>query len=953
MKTYIQRHLAIIALVVIVFIVFVTNVKEGTYLIGWDHLSTELNPLLAVKRAFFAVWQEYQSLGLVGGMAHASDLIHAVFVSILALVIPQSLNRYVVHCLLLLAGAIGIHKLIEFYEPREKQIAFLGALFYMFNIGTIQLFYVPFEPFSWFFAALPWELWIFSKVLKEKTGRRNLLLFLIINLLSTPQAYLQTLFVVYVIVLACLASVYLWGKRSFQSIKKVVLLFFLLFLVNSFWILPQLYFLIANGGVITQAKINQLATEDVFFQNYEKGTISNFVSFKGFYFDLFRSNQERLFLEWHNHFSQAPFKILSYILSAVVLIGVFMRGRKHKAFLLVYIVCAIALLSATPVISEVNNMFRTNGFFNQIFRSPFTKFVIPYSLVSSFFFAQGAHILLKKLSGKGKNIAFCFLAFAVLTYTLPSFKGYFFSPSMKIKLPQEYLEAIEYFKHQDINKRIAILPDHTFWGWFYQSWGYNGSGFMWYGIEQPMLSRTFDVWSGSSERYFWELKQAVDGEKKDDFIDTLTKYDVAYVIFDKSHLSISSITRSLQYESLTKLLKDPHVKLVKKGKVIDIYQIMQDHKVEDFVSLASSLSSVSPAVSAENNDNVYKKTGGYMTDGKPILFYPFRDVMSRTRLADKKWSLVETERSFELRTNFDSENFQVAETSAGKYGMPLNTPRGVETFQVAYQIKVEPHTIVATIPKTLVSTIDVTKTELVDCGQEKGIVKKLPLKNGIRVGSDQGAVACFGYNDPFLEQQYGYLIKVKNNNLVGRRLFFYILDDTKKQSYLEERLQSDTDYFFLGPKYQYGLGYGLTFQGNSYKNVSSVNELAEVKIYAFPYNAIKDFALLRKGSTVQKSRMESVFSAKKTSYFTYDVALKNTDKGTLILSQSYDNGWKAYQDNKELEEHVLVNNWANGWSIDQNSGKSVSIIFWPQYLEFAGFLLLVFAFGITVFKKES
>ena len=31
--------------------------------------------------------------------------------------------------------------------------------------------------------------------------------------------------------------------------------------------------------------------------------------------------------------------------------------------------------------------------------------------------------------------------------------------------PEDYLEAREFFRNEDKDKRIALLPDYTFWGW--------------------------------------------------------------------------------------------------------------------------------------------------------------------------------------------------------------------------------------------------------------------------------------------------------------------------------------------------------------------------------------------------------------------------------------------------------------------------------------------------------
>ncbi|MBU1088296.1 hypothetical protein KKA02_00240, partial [Patescibacteria group bacterium] len=56
-----------------------------------------------------------------------------------------------------------------------------------------------------------------------------------------------------------------------------------------------------------------------------------------------------------------------------------------------------------------------------------------------------------------------------------------------------------------------------------------------------------------------------------------------------------------------------------------------------------------------------------------------------------------------------------------------------------------------------------------------------------------------------------------------------------------------------------------------------------------------------------------------------------------------------------LKNHILVNNWTNGWEIDQTiisseTERPLYIFFWPQLLEFLGFALLIPVF-IYIFKS--
>jgi len=107
---------------------------------------------------------------------------------------------------------------------------------------------------------------------------------------------------------------------------------------------------------------------------------------------------------------------------------------------------------------------------------------------------------------------------------------------------------------------------------------------------------------------------------------------------------------------------------------------------------------------------------------------------------------------------------------------------------------------------------------------------------------------------------------------------------------------------------------------------------------------------------------------------------------TLYLSQSYHPGWKAYFSEtcnvkhitckirnildtffpfifgKEIKEHVLVNNWANGFILSSNiklltsntNKFNIIIIFLPQCLEFLGFLMMGVGFLIVIkFKQQE
>jgi len=671
MKNIFNKYKYQIFLTIIVGILFWVNYKPETYLIGWDNLQTELKPWLAVKRAFFSVWEEYQSFGLTAGMAHAADLPRAIFLWIASFVIPQNMIRYFYHFLMLLVGGLGIFKLFDQHltsevkllqqsqEKTSEVFAFLGGLFYILNLGMIQIFYLPYEAFSTFFALLPWGVWIFSRILNSETMKQsnNWKLLFLINLLGAPAFYTQQLFIVYMLVLGCVTLGKIMdprfhgddNNRTMKQLHNIILAFVLILIINSFWLLPQLYFLKTNSKVVTEAKNNTLSTENVFYQNYEKGTLNNFLRLEGFYFDLKGKDNTFLFAPWKDHFG-GVFRLLPYIFVGLMILGLLNNIKEKKfGFILLFLLCATGLLLATPPFSWINEVIRQIPIINQIFRSPFTKFIIPYSLVYSYFVVKGLSFFGTNL----KKVSTYIIFVLIILYSLPSFQGYFFSPEMQVRIPDDYQSVINYFKTNDKNSRIALLPDYTFWGWFFNKWGYNGSGFLWYGIEQPIVSRTFDVWSKASESYFWESKTAFEAEDINKLMNVFDKYQIDYLLLDKSLAPVVSSYKALQYDRINELLlKSTNITPIFSGENIFLYKVNHDYVPKNFICLASDLVNVAPRINVTNDDQAFLENGFYNTNHKiePDFFYPFLSLTSQVSSIDKNWQISEDDSYFYLTT---------------------------------------------------------------------------------------------------------------------------------------------------------------------------------------------------------------------------------------------------------------------------------------------------------------
>jgi hypothetical protein len=144
----------------------------------------------------------------------------------------------------------------------------------------------------------------------------------------------------------------------------------------------------------------------------------------------------------------------------------------------------------------------------QAFRAAFTKFVGLLIFVYSIGLGYGVFAIYKLLREK-LVIGVILVSIGIgslIFYMWPMFRGNLIYDRMKISMPSEYGQLSKFFKDQDKSSRIAYLPSAWMWGWQVHEWGYSGSGFLWYGIEQPIIDRAFDVWSPYNEGFYNEFR---------------------------------------------------------------------------------------------------------------------------------------------------------------------------------------------------------------------------------------------------------------------------------------------------------------------------------------------------------------------------------------------------------------------------------------------------------------
>ncbi|HPT66221.1 MAG TPA: hypothetical protein PK257_02835 [Candidatus Woesebacteria bacterium] len=651
-----KSHFDKIILASVLLILFCQNFSPHTWLVGWDNLLPELNIWLNLKRSLLAVWQEYQGLGLVGGMGHATELIRQLIILPFTLILPTNLIRYLWQFLMLTLGTFSLNIGLKKIFNLSKNSSLLASLFYLLNFGTVQYFWVTFEPFAtfWgFFPALFFLLWNYLKT----PNRKNLVYLILINLLAIPSFYVQTIFIVYFICCLIILISNLISNFNKTTLKVHFVFLINLILINSFWLLPLAYYFKNDLNNTIQSFGNYMANQETFDRNQNRGTIGDFLILRNYYVD-FPNNYDTLFPSWNVYFSNKYNLICGYLVSIFVIIGLIYFISKLKkspikiSLVLIFLLSSIALLSATPVFSQINYFIRQIPVLNQIFRSPWTKFFVPTAFVFSVFIAFGLESsfnFFKKIKYSpsfSKAILSLFFIFSLFKFIFPVFQGQFFSPLIKQNIPNDYLELIKYFNQISPTARIMNLPQGSFWGWTTYRWGVKGSGFLWYGLKQPILDRAFDVWSLKNEKYYWELNTAIQQKNPQALNKIIDKYSIEYVIFDRNIYFTDELTyaklSSTQFELLNQI---DNLKLVKNIGSIYIYQnirpsqVYTTNNIEEEYPISSFDPNFYPKQLPDSSSVIYSLEHGALTENKTTkvitsnqLYFHFENKFSHNLL---------------------------------------------------------------------------------------------------------------------------------------------------------------------------------------------------------------------------------------------------------------------------------------------------------------------------------
>lgn len=1056
-----------LASVLVIFLVWIGLVgvtyEPGTWLSGWDTLHPEFNLRLYAERTFLGAWQEHQGLGAAASQSHIAEITRLPLLWLLQLLLPDSAIRWAFILLTWLVGMLGMNLLIQhvvLYDRDKRTAAIVGCfvgVLYLLNPVMLQHFYLPLEMFAVHFASLPWLFMGISKFMSTGKGK-YLWQIGLVALFSSSQAHTATLFYVllgavggYLLVLASI-------KGNAQAFKRMFGVMLVLILTNLFWMGPNIYYALAHGKEVVNSTISHLFSNSAFLRSREYGNLTDLLQFRNFLFSWqlynFSSNAfVSVFESWKNQLDLLGVIGWNWLVWGMAFLGGLVAIRKKEtppvSMGVLIVVGMIFWINQNPPFFHIFSWLRTSWpvFFGEALRFPFTKFSILLLFGLMWWVALALDWLLsifqKPFKFIWRAIVMALMVGGMFYSMLPAWRGGLISDAMKVEMPDEYFSLFEWFNTQE-NGRVLLLPLHSYWGWEYFDWGYQGAGFSWFGIKQPTLNREFDRWNKSNETAYFQLKLAMDraiGELATDdskylreFLRLLHAYRIEYVAWDTSVMTPLDTTEKLQEDQIRTLLNKAGLFQVFSEGNLSVYSISIGENAGNYAHVSADTDYASDDVLGRVVGNYFDSSDKRFSENRPV-YYPYINfdvraadganitfnesavVFSKrldlegdyyvhvpeifderewpisvwgqkhldgmkvvisvafpeikvngttkiaSRIYEREWVFADVNEIDYLFV--DDQSFLMEEVTSEKkllgyiwaesarlINIEVETAKisGIDADEVftelldrhVFEVETlhESPTLVAVSGlvnleviypfEKATSLTRFSRTDARNCDvYSRGEVETFWSEDEIRFVARNEGSNC---NLIVLDELDGFessLVRIRGHNNSGEGLRVYMRDANTLANTWEELVFGDFDLIKLG----YGASSSeqvLSFHTKAYGGIQSENVVTELIVLPFPAEWISSFSVIPFSGEEFVSRDELVTN-----------------------NQAFEGGWVAFVDGRELP-HVKVNGWENGWVLPKGVDVSqVKVVFWPQYLEWGGLVVLVMTLGWLGYKARK
>lgn len=519
-------------------VIILTNAKWGYGLLGNDNFSPELNPTITLQRSLQNPgWRTYRALGVPSDSEQADTIRALMFYLLSSAKVPYWAMSQIYFFGTLVIALVSAGKVAEIVliskkdEEKEAAHAFLfGGLFYFSSLLTVWIYYFPVHLFVAAYAFLPLVFFTLLKFSHQATPRNALALCISAVFLGIS-GLTATLFLVCFATLVVLSTLSLVDSRF--SCKKILIGLGLILALNAYWLVPFSLYVQSNTHALQDSLINRKITT-LQVQNEQKYTVLPRTLRYGFSWmddQLSDGSYAYTARSWYTH---PIINVLAYLPIACALFGVFYalkKRKKHAAVFSVLALLGVFLIkgSNTPLGFIYSYLQDASSVFNQVFRWRSSKFWPLLAMSLPLLATYGALHLTKK-----RPLVTIILVVALCVYMLPMLTGSMIRPSMYTQVPSSYFALADHLQKTNPTARIYVVPEANTLYFRNYSWGFFGSVMLNYVLPNPTFEKALIIGSSESEHAFNEIKNAYYTGDPDIFNNALDRYNIAYVLEDRS-----------------------------------------------------------------------------------------------------------------------------------------------------------------------------------------------------------------------------------------------------------------------------------------------------------------------------------------------------------------------------------------------------------------------------------
>ena len=575
-----------ILLVLLLLVVCIVSFRSGKFLLSNDNYSPELNPFLSVSRYVESpAWRGYRVLGIPSDSEQA-DLFRSMLFLILNGLFPRSSLAQIFSLICIVVGTLSMATLTtrfirDFVNTKSSgYVFFISGLIYLSSLWTAWVFNFNMMPYIAQYGFLPLLLLSIYLLMKDFTYPRFFFLF-ISSILFVSTSVIGTLFFVN-IVLILFVFIY-FGYLHRVKIKGILKYFSLFLVVQLFWILPFVIYTKSVSQDIIDSPTNRAITANTIDLEKQMLDLPNAARLYTRLLGTVDDSEQKTFIfpmseEYMNYDFYRVFGLLPIFFALLGL--VFTLLKKEFKLIPLWIVLfgfLFLLKNQNPPFGEIYIWLQENSnIFKQVFRWVSSKVGQQYLVLLTMTATIGFLLLLNFLSSFLKKIPrYIFILFSLALVTVPLlfymeyiFQGDLFTERATVVLPEEYYEFAGKIR-KDPTSRIYYAPPSNN-GYFREyEWGFVGSQFISYLVPNPVMDMSLAIGSDVGEKAMNEIRNIYDSNDVEKFNSVLEKYDVTYLLVDRS-LVKGRYGHELDWTILDNYL--PKLELVWQKNFLELYK---------------------------------------------------------------------------------------------------------------------------------------------------------------------------------------------------------------------------------------------------------------------------------------------------------------------------------------------------------------------------------------------